>query len=124
VGTLGDLRTALAFDLAPMDVTVYPAWPTELSPPCVFITPALGRPFIEAGPNFREFIVTYDLVILVDHADPGAALAQLEDLVAVAVHHTADWAMLGIESPAPTTISEGGAEYLAVIVHLGKPVQL
>jgi hypothetical protein len=125
---LSDLRLTLAASLgtlAAQGVAVDPAWPDVLAPPAVFIAPPLADQWVRFGPNFGEYTVALDLVLLVDHDATGAALARVEDLVSAVLALVADdWVMNGVDAPAPTTVSEGGADYLAAVVHLSKPVRL
>lgn len=121
-----DLRASLAADLAPLvaqGVAVDPSWPDVLAPPAAFVAPPLTDQWIQPGPNYGEFTVSLDVVLLVDHSPTGAALAELEELVTLALANTADWGLSGVDAPAPTTVSEGGAEYLAAVIHLSKPVR-
>jgi hypothetical protein len=124
VSAFSDLRTTLADDLAELGVTVSPSWPTTLNPPCAFITPPLTDDYAKQGPNFGEHTIALDLVLLVDHDDAESALSVLESLIAAALVHTADWTLTGVDAPAPTTVSENGAEYLASVIHLSKPVRM
>jgi hypothetical protein len=119
-----DLRTALVADLAVLDVPIAPSWPDVLSPPCGFITPPLGGDYVVQGPMFGEFTVSLDLVLMVAHSDAEVALTALEALVEGALRHTADWTLTGVDPPAPTTAVEGGADYLASVIHLSKPTRL
>jgi hypothetical protein len=123
--TFADLRTQLAADLAVLGIPVSASWPEVLVPPCAFLVPPRSGTWVEVGPNFAgEFTVHYDLVILVDHDAAGPAVAALEQLVAVALEHTADWSLSGVDAPAPTTVTDNGAEYLAAVMHLRKPARI
>lgn len=123
VSVFSELRDSLVADLPLLSVS--PAWPDTLSPPCGFIAPPLSEAWAVPGPNFGgEFTVSLDLVLLVAHDDAAASLAELEDMVAYALTYTADWVVTGVEAPAPTSVTEGGAEYLASVIHLSKPVQI
>jgi hypothetical protein len=125
MSAFGDLRAALAAELTPpMGVDVHPAWPDVLQPPCAFLAPPLADDYAKRGPNFGEHTIALDLVILVDHGEAAAALTALEELIEAALVNTADWALTGVESPAPTTVTESGAEYLACVIHLSRAVQL
>jgi hypothetical protein len=124
VSTFSDARTQLAADLSALGVTVHPSWPTALDPPCAFITPPISDQYLRAGQTFGEYILSLDLVLLVEHADAADALATLEGLIETAVIHTADWMLSGVDAPAPTAVAENGAEYLAAAIHLSKPVRL
>ena len=105
MSVFSDLRSSLVADLP--DLNVSPSWPVVLSPPCGFITPPLSDVFVEAGPSFGgEFTVALDLVLLVAHDDAATSLAELEDMVVYALTYTADWAMTGVDSPAPTAVTE------------------
>lgn len=121
-----DLRLTLAADLAPLGIAIHPSWPDNLDLPLAFISAPLSQGgYVRGGQTYAgHYVVSYDVVILVAHSDPGAALIELEGLIEQAIIHTADWALTGIDSPAPTTISDNGAEYLATIVHLSKNVQI
>jgi hypothetical protein len=123
MSAFSDLRASLAADLAGMAATVTASWPEEIDPPCAFITPPIGGDYVRRGPTFREHTIVVDLVLLVEHGNANNALDQLEGLVQYALVNTAaDWALEGVEPPAPTTVVEGGAEYLASVIHLSKPV--
>lgn len=118
-------RVALAAELAAaLGVPVHPAWPTAVDPPCAFITPPPVGDYLVIGPTFREHTLSLDVVIVVDHGPVQVAVEPLEDLIELAVHALADWALRSVDPPAPTTIVENGAEYLAVVMHLSKPVLL
>lgn len=118
-----DLRAQLVVDLAPLSVDVSPSWPDVIAPPCAFITPPIADDYAIPGPNFGEFTIALDLVIIVGHDDPTAALEALEELVEVALVNTANWTVVAVDAPAPTKVSESGAEYLASIIHLSFPVR-
>lgn len=125
MSVIGDLRAGLAAELAPLlGVPVSPAWPDVLNPPCAFVAPPLTGEYVRAGQLFGEHVVAVDLVILVDHDDPAPALAALDTLVELAVVHTADWGLVAVDPPAPVAVADGGAEYLAAVVHLSKPIRL
>ncbi len=119
------LRDALAADLEPLGVPVHAAWPTELDVPCAFITPPLSDAYVTGGARFGEYVMSVDLVLIVDHNEnPDAALASLEDLIEIALANTVDWALNGVESPAPINVVDSGAEYLGTVIHLSKPTRL
>lgn len=120
--TFSDLRAALVADLP--DLHVQPAWPMVLTPPCAFITPPLAETYVSRGPTFGEHTVALDLLLLVAHDDADLALAALETMVEYALINTADWTLTGVDAPAPTSVTENGAEYLASVIHLSKPVVL
>lgn len=126
MSVISDLRAALAAEMADaLDVPVDASWPDTISPPCGFVAPPLADNYVERGPNFGEHTIALDLVLLVDHDDPATGLAALEALLTLALIHTeADWVMSGVDSPQPTAVAEGGAEYLGCVVHLSKPVRL
>lgn len=122
MSVFSDLRTTLVADLPDLDVS--PSWPVELNPPCAFITPPLAESYVTQGPMFGEFTVALDLVLLVAHSDAEEALFQLESMLAYALRNTADWVLTGVAAPAPTTVTENGADYLATVIHLSKPVRI
>jgi hypothetical protein len=122
VSVFSDLRAELVDDLPELDVS--PAWPATLNPPCGFITPPLTEDYVRQGPMFGEHTVALDLVLLVAHDDAEAALTALELMVEYALSQTANWTLAGVDAPAPTTVSEHGADYLASVIHLSKPVRM
>ncbi len=124
MSVFSDLRATLVADLAPLGVPVAAAWPDTLDPPCAFVAPPLADTYVLPGPNFTEFTVAIDLIILVGHDDADASLAALDELIQLALVNTADWTLLGVDAPSPATVAEGGAEYLATAIHLSKPVRL
>lgn len=119
-----DLRNALVADLAVLGVPISASWPDVLSPPCGFITPPLTAEYVRQGPMFGEYTISMDLVLMVEHSDAAAALLALEDLVENALRNTADWTLTSVDAPGPTTAIEGGADYLASVIHLSKPARL
>lgn len=119
-----DLRAALVADLAVLGVPIAPSWPEVLSPPCGFITPPLAAEYVAQGPMFGEYTISIDLVLMVEHADANEALIALEVLVEDALRNTADWTLTGVDAPAPTTVIENGADYLASVIHMSKPVRM
>lgn len=125
MSVITDLRVALADELAPLlGVDVHAQWPDVLTPPCAYISPPLVDDYVRRGPTFREHTVALDLIVLVEHGDPATSLAALDALIEIAVVNTADWSLSGVDSPAPIQVSDGGAEYLASVIHLRKAVQL
>jgi hypothetical protein len=68
--------------------------------------------------------VYVDLVILVEHSTAEDGFAALEALVELALLHTMDWALSGVDSPSPITVTESGAEYLGTVLHLRKTARL
>ncbi|HLL68813.1 MAG TPA: hypothetical protein VK453_24330 [Micromonosporaceae bacterium] len=119
------LRETLAGELADaLGVPVDPAWPVQINPPCAFLTPSAGSSYVVAGKNFGEYTVAVDVVLMVEHGAVEDALVALEALVEVALVNSADWVLDGVDSPAPTSVTESGAEYLASVMHLRKFVQL
>jgi hypothetical protein len=124
VSVFQDLREQLAADLTALGVPVFASWPDQIALPCVYIMPPLGSVYVAAGPNFREYTVYTDVVILTDHADVVASLATLEGLLELAIVNSMDWTFGGVEPPAPITVTESGADYLGTVLHLSKPVNL
>jgi hypothetical protein len=122
MSAFSDLRQSLIDDLP--DLAVSPAWPEVLSPPCAFIAPPLAETYVQRGPNFGQFTIALDLYLLTPHADPADSLTQLEAMLSYALVNTADWTLVAVDAPAPTVVTESGAEYLATIVHLSKPVRI
>lgn len=119
-----DLRAVLVADLQVLGVPVAPSWPDVLSPPCAFITPPIAGDYVTPGPNFGQFTISVDLVLMVEHSDAAVALAALEVLIEDALRNTADWSLTGVDAPAPTTVIEGGADYLASVIHMSKPARM
>jgi hypothetical protein len=126
VSVISALRAGFAAELAVLlDIPVAASWPDQIAPPCGFLSPPLADNYVERGPNFKEHTVALDLILLVDHDDPATSLAALEALLEVALVNTeADWSLSGVDSPAPTAVAEGGAEYLGCVIHLSKPINL
>lgn len=114
------LRDALASDLSPLGVTIHPAWPIDFEPPCAFVTAPLTASYVEAGPTFGTYTVNVDVVLLVPHSTADAGLDAIEALVESTLLNTVDWRCLGVDTPAPITVVETGAEYLGTVVHLSK----
>jgi hypothetical protein len=119
-----DVRAMLAADLAAIGVTIHPSWPTSIDPPCVFIVPSLTSQYIADGPTFREVTVSVDVVVMVEHDAVEAALAALDQLLEAVLVNSMDWTLGGVDPPAPTTVTDSGAEYLAAVVHLSRPVHI
>lgn len=129
---IAELRTALVADLvtgsggnaSPIGVPVKEAWPSKvLNPPVVYVVPPQDRPYVTAGPNFGQWTVAVDLVILSGRADAADALAELEQLVEIALANTVDWTLAGgVDSPS--TITVNGTECLGTTLHLSKPASL
>lgn len=120
-----DARDLLIAELSPvLGVPVYAGWPKNLSPPLAFTMPPEVGNYVEWGPNFSEVTAYTDLVLIVDHGDANAALEQLETMLDVVLSTVKTWLVRGVETPAPNTIAESGAEYLTVVVHLSKAVQV
>lgn len=117
------MRTQVATDLAPLDATIYDAWPDEPQLPCVYVSPPLDA-YVRAGQTFGDYVLSIDLVILVDHGEPDASLALLETLIEDAIANTMDWALTGVDPPSPLTMTESGAEYLGTLVHISKAFRL
>jgi hypothetical protein len=124
VSVLKDLRVQLAAELAAVGVPAFASWPDSITLPCAYVMPPLGSAYITAGPNFREYTVLVDVAILVEHADAVASLDILEDLIEAAIVNSMDWTFRGVETPAPITVTESGADYLGSVLHLSKPVNL
>lgn len=125
MSVFSDLRAQLVADLEPIDgATVHPSWPDVVVPPFMFVTPPLSDDWARRGENFGEHTIGLDLVVLVDHGDAATELATLESLVEQALKKIDDWDLLGVEPPTPTTVSDGGAEYLATVIRVSKPVEL
>lgn len=122
MSVFSELRDALVDDLPELNISA--AWPATLNPPCGFIAPPLTDEYVRQGPAFGEHTIALDLVLLVPHDDAATALAALELMVEYALSQTADWTLTGVDAPAPTTVSDGGAEYLASVIHLSKPVRI
>lgn len=127
MSALAAMRAQLAADLAglaPLGVTVSDQWPQAMTPPVAFVTPALTAAWIEPGPNFSEYLIGLDVVLLVDHGASGPALFELETLVEAALGLLSEWGVTEVEPPAPTSVADNGAEYLAAVIHLTQPTQL
>lgn len=121
---LQSLRETLAADLAPLGVPVSASWPNAIVAPCAFVIPPLGDNYVVGGQTFGEYRMNVDLVLLVDHSTASEGLAALEALTELALANTVDWALAGVEPPAPITVTESGAEYLGTVMHLSKPFRL
>lgn len=126
-----DIRDQLQTDLTVIGVPVHAAWPPVVTPPCIFIVPPVVDQYIAPArkPDLTfaggRFVYAVDAIIFVQHGDPDASLATLDDLIEqVLINTSADWFVSGVEPPSATKITEQGAEYLATAVHLSKPVAL
>lgn len=118
-------RHELVADLADIGVPVAASWPNAVAPPCGFVVPPMGGEYLRAGPNFGEYTLSLSLVLLVEHGTVGEALVSLEDLIAYAVANTAgNWVLANVDPPAPTVVSESGAEYLGAVIQLSKYIRL
>lgn len=122
MSAFSDLRAALVADLPELSIAA--SWPDTLNPPGGFITPPIAAEYATRGPNFGEHTIALDLVLFVGHGDAALALAELEEMVQYALIHLADWTLTGVDPPAPTRVSEVGADYLASVIHISKPIQL
>ena len=120
--TVRELNVLTNRDLA--DLGTLPSWPDVLNPPGAFITPATYADYIVAGPNFGEHTVAVDLVLFVDHGDAAERLTELESMVQYALINTADWALTGVDAPAPIQVNYDGAEYLTCVIHLSKSIRI
>lgn len=121
-----DQRTQLADELrAGLGVLAFPAWPDDLDPPCVFVTPPLVVDYIRRGQLFGEFVIALDVFVVVPHGDPAVSLDELEQLVEKAIVHIGgEFTLDSVDAPSPTTVvTEGGAEYLTCVIHVSKPVR-
>lgn len=119
---LTSVRAQLVADLAEAGVTVFEAWPTRVTPPCVFVTPSSAASYLAPGDTFGGYRVSLDLVLLTTQATPEIALKALDTVIETVVINTADWQLEGCESPSLVTIS--GVEYLGTIVHISKQARL
>lgn len=113
-----ELRSTLVEDLRSVGLPVFEAWPDRVTPPCLFVTPPASDDYVTSGENFTEYMVSLDVVILVAHATAGVALTALDTILELVITNTADWRLIGCDSPSLVTIS--GNEYLGTIVHLSK----
>lgn len=124
MSALKDMRLKLAQDLSVLGVPVFASWPTSITLPCVYVMPPLGSVYIAQGPNFREYTVYADVAIIADHADVVESLEVIETILEAAIENSMDWTFGGVEPPAPITVTESGADYLGVVLHLSKPLHL
>lgn len=122
MSAFSDLRVRLVADLPELNVS--PAWPETLLPPCGFVIPPVAGEYVVPGPMFGEHTISLDLVLLVAHGDVNTSLMELESMIEYALINTADWTVTGVDGPAPTSVSEQGADYLASVVHLSQPVRI
>lgn len=124
MNTFSALRASLVADLP--DLTVYPAWPEAMNPPCGYVSPPIANAWISGGPSFGEHTIAMDLTLFVAHGDPDASLLELEDMVQYAVLNLANWTLTGVEPPGPMTVSgdDNGPDYLGSVIHLSMPVRL
>ncbi|GAA3193967.1 hypothetical protein ACFO1B_03830 [Dactylosporangium siamense] len=116
------LRDQLAKDLDVLGVPVANGWPDRITPPVLLVVPPASAVHVTAGPNFTEYTVALDVVVLAGKASPALALNALEELVEGVLSNTVDWSLSGVDSPSLVTIS--GTEYLGTVVHLSKPTRL
>jgi hypothetical protein len=124
VSQLKNMRDTLAADLTVIGVPVFSSWPTSINLPCMYVMPPLGSVYLSAGPNFHEYTAYVDVAILVDHDDVETALETLETLLEAAITNSMDWGLGNVEPPAPIAVTEGGAEYLGIVMHLNKTFTL
>lgn len=119
---ISDLRDQLAADLREaVRVPVFSGWPDLVTPPCVLVTPAQGG-YVTAGPTFGQHTVSLDVALLVAKASRAEALRSLDALIEVALTHSADWSLSGVDTPETDTV--GGIECLGTVIHLAKPGQI
>lgn len=124
MGALRDTRDQLVADLAPLGVPVHVSWPDAVVVPCAWLIPPTGGSYVNGGQGAGWYIVNQDIVLLVAHGDPDASLDALENMVETVIVNTVDWALQGVDPPAPTTVSEIGGEYLGAVVHLAKQIRI
>lgn len=117
------LRATLAADLEAAGVTVHPAYPDRLSPPCLVVSPPASGQYVTSGPNFgATYTVHADVVALVAKGTPSLSLADLDDLVEAILTNTVDWSLDGVDAPA--VVAVGSGEMLGTVVHLSKSARL
>jgi hypothetical protein len=120
-----DARGALQEELGPiLGAPVHVGWPTEIEPPLAFMLPPLGGPYVRRGPHFSEVTIAVDLVLAVGHGDANSSLRELEPMIEAVVYNLHSWVLGEIDAPEPMAIADSGANYLAAIVHLTKPVRI
>lgn len=125
MGDIKTIRDALVTDLqVGVGVPVHPHWPIAFVAPCLFVLPPVADQYVQSGQRFGELYLAVDIVILAAHAPIEEALLAIEELIEATIANTMDWQLRGIESPAPTTVLDNGAEYLGTVVHLSKPFRL
>jgi hypothetical protein len=124
VGVFADLRGALAADLAVAGVPVFPSWPDDLDVPCIFLAPPVGGDYVSAGQTFGSFNLAVDVVILVAHSTAESGIEALDTLLEAVLANSVDWSLTGVDAPAPITVTDQGADYLGVAVHLSKSTRL
>lgn len=119
------LRAALATDLLAVGVPVHDTEPAAIDAPCLIVSTPVAGTYIEGGSNFGDYVLNIDVVVLVDDTAPAAgSLAAVEDLLAGVLANTVDWALTGVEPPAPLTFSATDRDYLGTLVHLSKATRL
>lgn len=124
MSVLKSMRTTLATDLSVLGVPVYPEYPLRLDPPCVYFTVPIGGPYIATAREFGTFVVSLDVVVLVEHRPPDEGREALETLLESLLLNSMDWALLGVEPPATQTIEDYTYEFLGTVVHLSKAFHL
>lgn len=116
---IGDLATGSGGQADPVAATIVDSWPTKVTaPPLVFIVPPQGAAYVTGGPNFAQFTVSLDVVILVGRPDAADAVSHLDQLIEQVLANTMDWRLTGVDSPAIVTV--GGVDYLGSVAHLSQ----
>lgn len=113
-----ELREQLVADLAAVGVSIHDEWPDRVTPPVMFVAPALGGSYVTSGDSFGGYVVSVDVTILIRDVDLDA----LEFLIEGVLANTVDWALVGVETPAVATVN--GNNYFGTIVHLSKLARL
>jgi hypothetical protein len=125
VGKLKEARAALIADLNVLGVPVMDGWQLNAEPPCVLLTPAAGRSYVDGGEQFASFVINIDVVVLVrDSSVPDQARDALEDLLEELLRNSADWSLDGVDAPQVSAVPGSTVEFFGTVVHLGKTVYL
>jgi hypothetical protein len=125
MGKMKELRTALMNDLAVLGIPVMDDWEIRADPPCIYLTPPRGGFYLQAADKFGSyFIMSLDLVVLVEARPANEGRDDLEDLLEDVLRNTADWTMTGVDPPGMASKGDSTIDFLGTVVHLDKELDL
>jgi hypothetical protein len=124
VGKMKELRAQLVSDLAVVGVPVMDDWLLRAEPPCIFLTPPLTASYVQAGDQFASYVLNVDVVVLVEAGPMNESRDELETLLEEVLRNTADWGLIGVDSPGTASMADSTVEFLGTVVHLGKRLYL